>query len=244
MPPILRRPPLLLAPDLLLKFVLLPRRVFRPLRLLVIIVPALHAPLALRALGAPLLPPPSMPPPPPPRPVPRSLRSEVLGRPPVNGEPALDIVDDERGDEHERAAEQHDGDQEPAEVDDGVVDDGQERGGAGGRVHRLGEGHGRGGRRAGDRAGDPPQRVEVGAQQEELADADADNAGYDLAQDRVAWLGEGGVDGVEFEDGGGTLVEKRGKLVYCLPWTKGELSWETKGKEVHPGGDHIQSFPR
>ncbi|CRJ80289.1 hypothetical protein BN1708_000207 [Verticillium longisporum] len=106
------------------------------------------------------------------------LGVQVLGGPPVHGEAALDIVDEQGGDEHEGAAEHDDGDEEPAEVEDAVVDDGEQGGGAGGRVDRLGEGHEGRGRGARQGAGDP-------------------------ADDGVAGLGEGALDRVELEHGGG-----------------------------------------
>lgn len=39
-----------------------------------------------------------------------------------------------------------------------------------------------------------------GKQEEELGDGDAEEGGEELAEERVARLGEGGFDGVELED--------------------------------------------
>jgi hypothetical protein len=55
-------------------------------------------------------------------------------------------------------------------------------------------------------AGEETERVEGGGVLEEFGDADADCGGDNFAQNGVAGLGEGGVDGVEFEDRGCTLA--------------------------------------
>lgn len=50
---------------------------------------------------------------------------ERLGSPPIDGIATLNIVDDESDGDHERAAKHHDGDEEPAEAEDAVINDGE-----------------------------------------------------------------------------------------------------------------------
>lgn len=148
-------------------------------------------------------------------PVQNGLLTEVFRRPPVHREAALDVVDDEGDADHEGAAEEHDGDEEPAERQEAVVDDGEQGGGAGGRVDGLGEGHEGGGGGAGEGAADVLDGVKVVAVEEELGDGDANDGRQQLADEGIARLCEGGLYGVEFEDGGCALgVLARGARVH------------------------------
>lgn len=130
---------------------------------------------------------------------------DIPRRPPEGGELALDVVDEQGAEQHEQGAEQDEGDEEPAEGGDGRVDGGHERGRAAGRVHGVGDAHDDRRRAAADGPGDPAQRLEVGAQLEELGDGDADDGGEGVPDDRAAWLCEGRLDRVVVEDGGCAL---------------------------------------
>lgn len=75
-------------------------------------------------------------------------------------------------------------------------------------MHGVGQDHEGGGEGAGEGAAELGHGVGGGVEGEELPDADADDAGEELAEDCVAGLGEGGFDDGEFEDGGGALGER------------------------------------
>lgn len=50
---------------------------------------------------------------------------QIFRRPPIDGELALDVVNKKGCTKHQSASQQHDGDQEPADLDKSWVDDGQ-----------------------------------------------------------------------------------------------------------------------
>lgn len=138
------------------------------------------------------------------------LGAQGLGGPPVDGEAALNVVDEQGDANHDGAAENHDGDEEPAEGEEAAVDDGEQGGGAGGWVDGLGEGHDGGGRGTGNGAADVLDAVKVVTEEEELRDGDANDRRQQLAEEGIARLREGGLNGVEFEDGGCALGSVRG----------------------------------
>lgn len=114
--------------------------------------------------------------------------SQIIRRPPVHGEASLDVVNDERDANHQGNAQHHDGDQEPADAEQAVVHNSQQRRGARRRVHRLGQGHNRRGTRARQRTPQVLNLFESVAQLEQLAYRDADNRGNELADDGVSRL--------------------------------------------------------
>ena len=75
-------------------------------------------------------------------------------------------------------------------------------------MHGIGEDHDGGGDGAGEGASELGLGVGVGVQGEELSDADADDAGEELAEDGVSGLCEGGFYDSEFEDCCGALGDQ------------------------------------
>lgn len=132
--------------------------------------------------------------------------AHVPGRPPVQGKPALAVVDEAGDGQHGGGAQQDEGDEGPAQAGDGGVGDGEQGGGAGGGVDRVGEGHEGEGKGGGEGAGEPPAVVLI---RNGGGEGDADDAGEEVADYGVAGLGERGGEGVELEDGGGALGVER-----------------------------------
>lgn len=131
--------------------------------------------------------------------------SQIFGSPPINGKSAFEVVDEQRRAEHQSAAQQHNGNQEPPDLDQSRINHGQQRRRTGRRVHSLGEGHdGRSGG-TGEGTAEPFDFFKVVAEEEELSHAASDDGGEDLAHDGISRLGEGRFDGVELEHSGSTL---------------------------------------
>ncbi|TLD19089.1 hypothetical protein PspLS_09956 [Pyricularia sp. CBS 133598] len=146
-------------------------------------------------------------------PAPRGAR--LLGRPPVDREPALYVVDQQRDAQHQGAPQQHYGYVPPAELDDAVVHNCHQRRGSCGRVDRPRQGHA--GRRGRTRQGPARPAVDEGTEAEgrvvgralqqpfraakDGGDDGSDEGADHLADDGVSWLGQRGLDGDEQHGG-------------------------------------------
>ncbi|KAI6774971.1 hypothetical protein HG530_001729 [Fusarium avenaceum] len=104
--------------------------------------------------------------------------------------------------------EQHNGDEEPAQINNTVVDDGEKTGCSSGRMNCLCKGHDGCHSRAGDGAAEPLDGGEAAAEEKELGDADANDRSDELATEEVSRLGEGRFDGVELKNSTGTLSNR------------------------------------
>ena len=88
---------------------------------------------------------------------------------------------------------------------DGVVESGEERGRAGGRVRRAGHLHGDDGDGGGERGGEPPDGLEVRAEGEELRNGEPEHGGDEMPADECAGLRERRLNSTVAEDGGRAL---------------------------------------
>lgn len=110
---------------------------------------------------------------------------QIRGRPPVDGEALVEVVDQHGAGEHEAGAEEDEGAQPPAELGEAVGGCGEERGGAGGWVDGFGDAHEGACCADGEGAGEPAVGLEGGRREEEegFGDGDADDGGDEVAED-------------------------------------------------------------
>ncbi|KAH6608480.1 hypothetical protein Trco_001826 [Trichoderma cornu-damae] len=130
---------------------------------------------------------------------------QIFGGPPVNGKAAFKIVDEERRAEHQRTAQQHDGDEEPSDLDEGRIDHGQQGRRASRRMYRFRQRHDGRGRGAGQGATKPFDVFEMITEQEKLGHAAADDGGEDLSPEGISRLRQRRFNGIKFKDSGGAL---------------------------------------